>query len=90
MLETAQWLLRVGIADLSDVISNTAGGLVGLGLLTLVRRVLRQRTVPVMTWVCGAGTALALVAVVAYFGSGTTRYLPPDDAGPLGTSSTHP
>ena len=37
-LEVAQYALAVGSADITDLITNTAGGLAGLGLLALARR----------------------------------------------------
>ena len=41
VLETTQHLLSTGSFDTTDVIVNTAGGLVGFGLLALARRRLR-------------------------------------------------
>ena len=37
-LEVAQYVLAVGSSDLTDVVVNTAGGVVGLGLVALARR----------------------------------------------------
>ena len=61
-LEASQYVLAVGSADVTDVIVNTAGGLAGLGLLTLARRGLRASATNVMPRVCAIGTVLALLA----------------------------
>ncbi len=69
VLETIQHVLSTGSFDTTDVISNTAGGLAGLGLLFLVRRRLRARTAHVLTRVCAIGTVLSLIAVGIFLAS---------------------
>lgn len=78
ILETAQPLLSIGSFDTTDVLVNTAGGLAGLGLLTLARRRLRTRTDVVMTKALGIGTALSLIAVTIFIAS-PLRYAPQHD-----------
>lgn len=65
LLETAQFVLAVGVSDVTDVLVNTAGGLAGLGILELARRALGGRAASVLGRACVAGTALALVLAVA-------------------------
>jgi len=60
-LEAAQYVLAVGRSDTTDVIANTAGGLVGLGLLSLTRHGFAARTATVMLRVCAVATALVLL-----------------------------
>lgn len=78
-LEVAQYALAVGSSDFSDVLANTAGGLMGIGLLTLARRKLPGRTVRVMRLVCSAGTALALLAAIGVVVASPLRFGPPGD-----------
>jgi glycopeptide antibiotics resistance protein len=68
-LEVVQYVLAVGSTDSTDLVVNTAGGLAGLGLLALARRRFGHRTGTVMTRVCALGTALLLLAVVAFIAS---------------------
>jgi glycopeptide antibiotics resistance protein len=75
VLEATQYVLAVGISDVTDVIVNTAGGLAGIGLLALSRRRFQARTAIVVTWVCATGTVLAVVAV-AIFVASPLRYGP--------------
>jgi len=87
-LEVAQYVLAVGRSDTTDVITNTAGGLVGLGLLTLARRGLAARSArparqaTVMLQVCAVVTALALLCGGLY---AVSRWQPVHvrDVGPL-------
>ena len=65
-LEVAQYVLAVGRSDTTDVIANTAGGLAGLGLLTVARRGLSARTTTVMLRVCSVGTVLVLLGAGLY------------------------
>lgn len=63
-LELLQFALAVGATDSSDVIANTAGGLVGFLIAAVVRR--SRHAVAALTLVLTAGTALMLawVAIV--------------------------
>lgn len=68
-LETTQYVLAVGSADITDLVVNTAGGVAGIGLLALAHRVLHARTTIVMTLACVVGTVLALLACAAFIAS---------------------
>ena len=60
-LEIAQFVLATGSSDVTDVIVNTAGGLIGLGLFTALRPKL-----PALVGVLGVANVLALVAIAVY------------------------
>jgi glycopeptide antibiotics resistance protein len=81
-LEVAQYLLGVGRSDSTDLVVNTAGGLAGLGLLALARRMLGARTQAVMTRACSVGTAITLLVGGAYLAS-PWRPVHVHDVGPL-------
>jgi hypothetical protein len=51
------------------VITNTAGGLAGLGIVILVRRRLGARTTAVMTRVCAIATVVLLLASILFMAS---------------------
>ena len=76
-LEVAQYALAVGSSDTTDLITNTAGGLAGLGLLALARRRLEARTVTAVTRVCAVLTVLALLAIAVFVAS-PLRFTPRD------------
>ena len=82
LLEVTQYVLAIGSSDISDVISNTAGGLAGLGLLARVGSRL-QPTIPavLMRWLA-LGTVVAVLAAGILVAS-PLRYAPPPDAGRL-------
>lgn len=85
-LEVTQYVLALGSSDVTDLVVNTAGGLVGIGLLVLVRRGLRARTAAVMRRVCSVGTVLALLAIAVFIAS-PLRFAPPRDGAGLSTHS---
>ena len=78
VLEVVQYVLAVGRSDITDVIVNAAGGLVGFGLLAVARHRYQARTAVVMTRVCLIGTVLAVVAI-AVFVALPLRYASPRD-----------
>jgi glycopeptide antibiotics resistance protein len=82
LLEGAQYLLIVGSADITDVITNTAGGLIGVGLVALVRRRMHARTTTVMARICLIGTVVAVLLAGVFLAS-PLHYGPMKDAGRL-------
>lgn len=66
VLEIAQYVLAVGSSDVTDVISNSAGSLLGFGLIALSRRRVKHRTTTIMIRVCLAFTVVILVLAVAF------------------------
>jgi glycopeptide antibiotics resistance protein len=67
--EIAQYASAVGSSDVTDLVTNTAGGLIGLALLATVRRRLGERTVTVMTRILSGLTVLTLIATAAFIAS---------------------
>ena len=43
LLETAQYVLAIGRSDITDLLTNTTGGLLGLALYCIISRLLRNR-----------------------------------------------
>jgi len=86
-LEVTQYVLAVGRSDTTDVIVNTVGGLVGLGLLALARHTLAARTATVMTQICSIATVLALLGGGLYLAS-PWQPVHVRDAGPLARVGT--
>lgn len=74
-LEVTQYVLAVGSSDVTDVVVNAAGGLAGLGLVTLARRRFQEATPAAKTRVCLIGTVLALLAIGIFIAS-PLRYGP--------------
>jgi glycopeptide antibiotics resistance protein len=69
VLETTQHLLSVGSFDLTDVIDNSAGGLIGFGVLVLARRRLAARGAWLITRICLIGGIVAVLVVAAFIAS---------------------
>jgi glycopeptide antibiotics resistance protein len=68
-LETTQHLLSIGSFDLTDVIDNSIGGLVGFGMLWLARRGLGAAAGRVVTRILLVGGIVAVLAVTAFMAS---------------------
>ena len=74
-LELTQHLISVGSFDSTDVIANTAGGVVGLALLAVARR---RLSAGALTRVLVVGAAVLLLAVVLFIVS-PLHYAAPHD-----------
>lgn len=66
-LEIAQFVLGVGVTDISDVIANTGGGIIGLALVAVFGR--GRAASSALRAVCVVATAAALIALVIYIGA---------------------
>ena len=62
--EIVQYILKIGTCDLMDAINNTLGGVIGILLFLLLKRILKTRTRPALSLLAIPG-AIAF-AVVAY------------------------
>ena len=78
LLETTQHLLSTGSFDTSDLISNTAGGLAGLGILALARRRFGARLPAIGIRVAVIGTVVSAISIAALIVS-PLRYGPQHD-----------
>ncbi len=79
-LETLQYLFAVGSSDITDVIDNVAGGLVGIAMVALARRKFPAAAADVVGRVCVVITALAVVLAAAFVVS-PLRFGPARDPG---------
>lgn len=68
-LEIVQHLISTGSFDTTDLIVNTGGGLIGLGLLALLRRRRGEEAAAAATRMCAIVTVLALVAIAVFVAS---------------------
>ena len=75
-LEATQFVLAIGSTDVTDVLVNTAGALIGFGLVALARHRLPAGGRGILIRVCVVGTLAALLAV-ALFVASPIRFGPP-------------
>lgn len=61
--ELIQYVFAIGRADITDVLSNTFGGIIGIGIYAVLSQVLRGRTDKVINVFAAAFTILALILV---------------------------
>ena len=63
--ETVQFILSIGVADSTDVLTNTAGCAVGIGAYTLMRNLIRNELkIKRMVVLCSAAACVPSVAVL--------------------------
>lgn len=63
--EAAQYVLMVGTSDLTDLITNTLGGMVGIAVYCLFQHIFRDRNKLILSWLCIPAT-LAFCFAAAY------------------------
>ena len=62
--ETTQFIFAIGRADITDVLSNTLGGVIGIGGYALLFRLMKGKTNKVLNVLAAVLTALAILFVV--------------------------
>ena len=60
LFEIIQYILGIGATDITDVITNTTGGVLGVLLLLLLRKLLKERTSKILTVIAAAATVAIL------------------------------
>lgn len=63
VFEIIQFFFVIGRADITDVLSNTLGGVIGIGIYALLSKVLKGRTNKVINVLSAVFTILALLLV---------------------------
>jgi len=61
--EVIQFIFAIGRADITDVLSNMLGGIIGIGIYTLLFQILKSRTNKVINVLAAVFTNLALLLV---------------------------
>ena len=56
-LEILQFVLAVGASDITDLLANTAGGMIGAGIFYIFSKICRERTELVLNIIALAGAA---------------------------------
>ncbi len=62
--EMTQFIFAIGRADITDVFSNTLGGVIGIGIYALLFKLMKGRTNKVLNVIAGVLTASAILLVV--------------------------
>lgn len=50
--EVTQYILMLGTSDLTDLVTNTLGGVAGVGAYCLCQRLFRDKTRDILSWLC--------------------------------------
>ena len=63
--EITQFIFAIGRADITDVLSNTLGGVIGIGIYALLFKLMKGKTNKVLNVLAAVLTASAILYVVA-------------------------
>jgi glycopeptide antibiotics resistance protein len=64
LFEAAQYILALGTSDITDLISNTLGGMAGLAFYRAIEKIKSEKTDRVLIILGSIGTVLLLVFLV--------------------------
>lgn len=63
--EVLQFILAVGVTDVTDLIDNTFGGIIGIAFVALLSKIFTSKTQKIVNWLAMTGTVL-VVALIAF------------------------
>lgn len=66
-LEIMQYILAVGSSDITDVISNSLGGVLGILIFQISFKIFKDRTIKILNCVASIATVLVLLLIIALF-----------------------
>ncbi len=61
--EALQYIFSIGASDITDVIDNTLGGLIGIVLYLILKKLLRQKTDWILNGICTVATILGIAFI---------------------------
>lgn len=64
MYEAAQYCFAIGASDITDLLGNTLGGMIGIGLFAVCSKILKEKTVRILNILAMAGTAVMVFLLV--------------------------
>lgn len=67
IFETIQFVFAIGRADITDVLANALGGIIGIGIYALLSKVFRSSTDQVINVLAAVFTTFALFIVAFLF-----------------------
>jgi glycopeptide antibiotics resistance protein len=66
VFEITQFIFAIGRADITDILSNTLGGVIGMGLYALLFKVMKSKTNKVLNGLA-AGLTISALLLAAFF-----------------------
>lgn len=60
LYEVLQYILAVGVSDITDLLGNTLGGVIGIALFILLSKLLKGKTVQILNFLALLATILSL------------------------------
>ena len=60
LYEVLQYLFAIGATDITDLINNTLGGILGIALYVICSKIFRSKTTTIFQVLCSIGTLLML------------------------------
>ena len=61
--EVIQYIFSIGASDITDVIDNTLGGLIGILLYLILKKLFRQKAEGILNGICTAATILGIAFI---------------------------
>ena len=60
LYETLQYCFAIGASDITDLLGNTLGGVIGIGLFAVSSKILGERTVRILNILASVGTVVTV------------------------------
>ncbi len=64
MYEVLQYCFAIGASDITDLLGNTLGGIIGIGLFAVCSKILGEKTVRILNILAAVGTVAVVVLLV--------------------------
>lgn len=61
LFEVLQYILGIGVSDITDVITNTAGGIAGIGVYVIMRKLFKGKTYMIINAIATVGVIIMLI-----------------------------
>lgn len=73
VFEAIQFIFAIGASDITDIISNTVGGIIGIGLYGLFKRLFKDRAITVVNVMALITTVVVIVIMILVFSANSNN-----------------
>ena len=64
MYEVLQYCFAIGASDITDLLGNTLGGIIGIGIFAVCSKILGEKTVRILNILAAVGAAVVVLLVL--------------------------
>lgn len=89
LFEVIQYTFAIGASDITDIIGNTFGGIIGIGMYGLIKRIFKDRAIIVVNVMALISSVLVMVIMILVFSANSKNVTQTNSSSPTSTGQIY-